>query len=172
MTPGYNCAASLNPYKRGDEMRARSISLCAAVCLAGALMGYASSEMGTWKLNEGKSKFPAGARKNTTVTYSAAGDQTKVTTDGTEADGKPVHTEWTGKFDGKDYPLTGDPLADARAYKRVNAHTLELVSKKDGKVVSTGRVAMSPDGKTRTVTVTMHNAAGKTLSYTAEYDKE
>ena len=153
-------------------MRARSISLCAALCLAGALMCYASSEMGTWKLNEAKSKLPAGARKNTSVTYSAAGDKIKVTTDGTEADGKPVQTEWTGNFDGKDYPLTGDPSADARAYKRINTHTLELVNKKGGKVVSTGRIAMSPDGKTRTVTVSVHGAAGKTLSYTAEYDKE
>ena len=153
-------------------MRARSISLCAALCLAGALMCYARSEMGTWKLNEAKSKLPAGARKNTSVTYSAAGDKIKVTTDGTEADGKPVQTEWTGNFDGKDYPLTGDPSADARAYKRINTHTLELVNKKGGKVVSIGRIAMSPDGKTRTVTVKVHGAAGKTLSYTAEYDKE
>src|SRR6185369_12002699 len=101
MTPGYNCAASSDPYKRGYEMRARSISLCAAVCLVGALMCYASSEMGTWKLNEAKSKLPAGIRKNTSVTYSAAGDQIKVTTDGTEPDGKAVHTEWTGMFNGK-----------------------------------------------------------------------
>ena len=100
------------------------------------------------------------------------GDQIKVTTDGTEANGKAVQTEWTGKFDGKDYPLKGDPSADARAYKRVNVHTLELVSKKDGKVVSTARIAMAPDGKTRTVTVTAHTPDGKTVTYSSEYDKE
>lgn len=153
-------------------MRARSFSLCAALCLVGAVLCFASSEMGTWKLNEAKSKLPAGARKNTSVTYSAAGDQIKVITDGMEADGKPVQTEWTGKFDGKDYPLKGDSSADTRAYKRINAHTLELVNKKDGKVVSMARIAMAPDGKTRTVTVTVHDAAGKTLTYTSEYDKE
>ena len=42
----------------------------------------------------------------------AAGDSVKVTTDGTDRDGKPVHGEWTGKFDGKDYPVTGDPTTD------------------------------------------------------------
>jgi len=26
----------------------------------------------------------------------------KITTDGIDADGKPAHSEWTGKFDGKD----------------------------------------------------------------------
>jgi hypothetical protein len=47
-------------------------------------------------------KFGPGATKNSTVVYEAAGDSVKVTTDGTSGDGKPVHTEWTGKFDGKD----------------------------------------------------------------------
>ena len=153
-------------------MKAKSIALTAAVCVAGVLMCYASSEMGSWKLNQGKSKFPPGVRKNTSVVYSASGDQIKVTTDGSEADGKPVHTEWTGKFDGKDYPLSGDPSADARAYTRVNQNTLELVSKKDGRLTSTARVVMSPDGKTRTVTVVAHTPNGKTLTYTAVYDKE
>jgi hypothetical protein len=54
----------------------------------------------------------------------------------------------------------------------VNANTLELISTKEGKVVGTARIVMSPDGKTRTLTVNMHTPAGKTLSYTAEYDKE
>jgi hypothetical protein len=35
--------------------------------------------MGTWKLNEAKSKIPAGATKNHTVVYEAAGDSIKVT---------------------------------------------------------------------------------------------
>ena len=54
--------------------------------------------------------------------------------DGTDAEGKPTHNEWTGKFDGKDYPLTGDPSADTRSYKVVNDNTTDLTNKKDGKV--------------------------------------
>ena len=41
--------------------------------------------------------------------YEAAGDQIKSTVDGVDAQGKPTHNEWVGKFDGKDYPVTGDP---------------------------------------------------------------
>ena len=89
--------------------------------------------MGTWKLNEAKSKFSPGAAKNTTVVYEAAGDSVKVTVDGVGADGKPSHNEWTGKFDGKDYPLTGDPTADSRSYKKIDARTMELTNKKGGK---------------------------------------
>ena len=36
----------------------------------------------------------------------------KVTVDGTDSDGKPVHNEWTGKYDGKDYPVTGSSTND------------------------------------------------------------
>ena len=74
----------------------------------------------------------------------------KVTVDGIAADGKPTHNEWTGKFDGKDYPITGDPVSDTRAYKPVNDHTLGLAEKKAGTITNTGRVVVSADGKTRT----------------------
>ena len=89
-------------------MKTRSIVLGMAVCfVAVALCAAQNANMGTWKLNEAKSKAPAGAPKNTTVVYEAAGDNVKVTVDGVDAAGKPTHNEWTGKFDGKDYPLTG-----------------------------------------------------------------
>jgi len=128
--------------------------------------------MGTWKLNDAKSKFPAGATKNTSVVYEAAGDQVKVTVDGTDADGKSVHNEWTGKFDGKDYPVTGDPNTDARAYKKVNDHTLSMTVKKAGKVTVTGRIEVSADGKTRTVSTKGTDAKGAKVSTTAVYDKQ
>ncbi len=152
-------------------MKARKIALTLALCLAGVAVCYASDTvMGTWKLNEAKSKFSAGATKNTTVVYAPAGDQIKVTTDGTDGDGKPVQSEWVGKFDGKDYPLTGDP-SSTRAYKKINDRTLELTNKKDGKVTSTGRAEVSADGKTRTVTIKGTTSDGKKLNYTAVYDK-
>ena len=83
-------------------MKARMLLLTAALCFAGTALSFAQSpQMGTWKLNEAKSKIPAGMVKNSTVIYAADGDNVKVTTDGTGGDGKPMHTEWTGKFDGK-----------------------------------------------------------------------
>ena len=96
----------------------------------------------------------------------------KVTVDGVDAAGKPTHNEWTGKFDGKDYPLTGDPTANTRSYKKVNDRTTELANKKDGKVVLTGRIEISADGKSRTVTVSGTDASGKQVKYTSTYDKQ
>ena len=128
--------------------------------------------MGTWKLNEAKSKVPAGTAKNTMVVYEAAGDNVKVTVDGVDGNGKPTHNEWTGKFDGKDYPLTGDPMSDTRSYKIVDAHTTELANKKGGKVTLSGRVVVSADGKSRTLTVSGTDAMGKKMSSTTYYDKQ
>lgn len=153
-------------------MKARSIALTLALCLIGAMSLAQSPQMGTWKLNETKSKIPAGMMKNTAVVYLADGDNVKVTTDGVDGAGKPIHTEWTGKFDGKDYPLTGDPSADARSYKQVNDHTLTIKQTKGGKVVTTGKIVISPDGKTRLLTIKTKDAAGKDVSASSAYDKE
>jgi hypothetical protein len=132
----------------------------------------ASKQMGTWKLNEGKSKIAAGMGKNNTVVYAAAGDDVKVTVDGTDAEGKPSHNEWTGKFDGKDYPVTGDPDADMRSYKIVDDSTLHLTNKKDGKMTMAGKVFVSADGKSRTVTLHGTDPKGKKFKNVAVYDKE
>ena len=136
-------------------MKARMLLLTLALCFAGTALSFAQSpQMGTWKLDEAKSKIPAGLVKNSTVVYATDGDNVKVTTDGTTGDGKPMHTEWTGKFDGKEYPLTGDPTADSRSYKMIDEHKLDLTSKKSGKVINTGQVVVSADGKTRSLHLT------------------
>ena len=155
-------------------MKAKTIVMTLALCLVTAAVCFASTavQMGTWKLNEAKSKFAPGAAKNTTVVYEAAGDNVKVTVDGTDRNGQPAHNEWTGKFDGKDYPVTGDPDSDMRSYKQVNDHTLALTNKKAGKVTLTGRIVVSADGKTRTVTTSATDPQGKKVKATAVYDKQ
>jgi len=136
------------------------------VCLAD------SPQLGTWKLNEAKSKFGPGATKNHTVVYETSGDSVKVTVDGVDGSGNAVHNEWTGKFDGKYYPVTGDPTSDQRAYRKINNHTLALTGKKDGKVTLTGRVVVSANGRIRTVTTTATGSNGKKTSNRAVYDKQ
>ena len=154
-------------------MNKRTMLFTLAVCFAGVTAGFAADpNMGTWKLNEAKSKFSPGAPKNQTVVYEAAGDNVKVTVDGMDSAGQRLHNEWTGKFDGKDYPITGSPTGDMRSYKRVNDRTLTFTEKKGGKVLTSGRVVVSVDGKSRTVTTTGTNAQGQQISTTAVYDKQ
>ena len=154
-------------------MKTKTIVLTVALCFVAVAVSFASDlNIGTWKLNEAKSKLTAGAPKNNTVAYEAVGDKIKATVDGTDGEGKPTHNEWTGKFDGKDYPVTGDPTSDSRSYKKVDDRTLDLTVKKDGKITITGRVVVAADGKSRTLTSSGTDATGKKFKSIAEYDKQ
>src|ERR1700704_141236 len=140
--------------------------IATAACFA------ANPHMGTWKLNEAKSKIPPGMGKNTTVTYAEAKDEVKVTVDGVDKDGKPTHSVWVGKFDGKAYPVKGNLPYDSVAYKVVNDRTNDITTMKDGKMVWSGRITVSADGKSRTVTINGTDEKGKKFSGKAVYDKE
>ena len=153
-------------------MKAKLIIIAAALCFVAAGVCNASNpHMGTWKLNEAKSKIAAGATKNHTVVYEASGDDVKVTVDGTDGDGNASHNEWTGKFNGKFFAVTGDPTSDERSYRRINSRTMALTAKKGGKVTLTGTIVVSPNGKIRTVTTSGTDAKGKRFRTVAVYDK-
>jgi hypothetical protein len=151
-------------------MKIRPILFSLAFGLASVC--FASPQIGTWKLNESKSKLSPDAPRHNTVIYTAVGNGVKVTVDGTDKSGRAIHNEWTGKFDGKDYPVTGDPSSDSRSYKEVDAHTVELTLKKNGNVVGTGRIVVSTDGKSRSVNIVGTNADGKKFTSLSVYDKQ
>jgi hypothetical protein len=85
----------------------------------------------------------------------------KTTIDGTDAQGKPTHTETVWAFDGKDNPVKGAPAPNSTAaYKRVDDRTFEVTSKVDGKPTITTRVAVAADGQTLTATQVGTNPQG------------
>ena len=154
-------------------MKTRNSLLTLIVCLlAGVLYAADNPNMGTWKLNDAKSKIPAGVPKNTSVVYAPEGDQIKVTTDGVDGKGNPAHGEWVGKFDGKDYPVTGSADVDTRSYKPEGERKLVLTNKKGGKVTATGTIEVARDGKSRTVDLESTNSDGKKMKSKAVYDKQ
>jgi hypothetical protein len=154
-------------------MKTRTIGLTLALCCSGWAACFAADpQMGTWKLNEAKSKITPGTTKNTQVVYSSMFGQVKIKSDGIDAHGKPIHVEWSGKFDGKDYPLAGDPNSDSRSYTKVNERTLTTTAKKNAKVIGTAQIVVSADGKSRTVTINGTTPQGKKFRNTAVYDKQ
>jgi hypothetical protein len=155
-------------------MNTKTIALSLGIIFAAGALYAGDPMMGTWKLNESKSKLTPGTTKNTTVVYDGhrIRDKVTVTTDGVDGDGKPVHVEWKGKFNGKDYEVTGDPNSDMRSYTKVNDQTLDMTAKKNGKVVATGRIVVTADGKSRVVTLNGTTAKGVKFTNTVVYDKE
>jgi hypothetical protein len=155
-----------------ERMKTKTIGLTLTFCLLGWTACLAADPlMGTWKLNETKSKRMPETTKFNTVTFKNMLGNIKVTADGADSSGKPIHVEWSGKFDGKDYPVTGDSSADTRAYRKLNDRTLEVTVKKNGKVIVTARSEVSADGKTRTSTVTGTNPKGKKFRNIVVYDR-
>src|SRR5215472_18696854 len=133
----------------------------------------ADQSAGTWKMNAEKSKYsPGPPPKNLTVVVESDSDSYKIDATGTDADGKPIHVQYSAKFDGKDYPATGIPNADSVSVKRIDENTVETVQKKDGKVVMTITSKVSKDGKTRTSTWHGKNAEGKDVHNVVVFDKQ
>jgi hypothetical protein len=154
-------------------VKMKKAALSALLCFAAVVVAFAADpNVGTWKLNEAKSQFAAGAAKNVTVTYTTVGDEYKCVVDGVDGAGEPTHNEWTGKFDGKDYPVIGDPSANTRSLRMVKPGHYALTNKMDGKTVVTGTVDFSADNKSRTLTTQMTDAAGKKQKSIAVYDRQ
>ena len=153
-------------------MKIRTIGLTVAFSFLGSAVCLAADpQVGTWKLNESISKIMPGTLKNTQVVYSSMLGQVKVKSDGIDANGKPIHVEWSGKLDGKDYPVTGDPNSDTRSYTKVNERTLTTSNKKNAKVTVTGQIVVSADGKSRTVTLNGTTPKGKKFRNVGVYDR-
>jgi len=86
--------------------------------------------------------------------------------------GGVTHTEWTGKFDGKDYPMQGVDAVLTNAYRRIDDRSYEIVIKMDGGVVATAKVAVSADGKTLNVATEQKDAGGKSATTSALYERQ
>ena len=129
--------------------------------------------MGTWKLNAEKSTFsPGPAPKSIVTKFAPAGDGVKWSAERVAPDGKSSVATYDAKYDGKDYPLTGSPNADAIVLRRIDAHTSERQNKKGGKVVSTERREVARDGRSYVTTVTGTTADGKPVNHRMVFDKQ
>ena len=136
-------------------MRNKTLGLVLAICFLATGVSFAEIfdvQIGTWKLDPARSTLSRSMGRNDMVDYERSFMKTKVTVSGVDGHGNPIHSEWKGNFDGRDYPVTGDPTSDTRSYSRANEHTLNFVGKKGGQVVYNGTIVVAPDGNSRTVT--------------------
>jgi hypothetical protein len=130
---------------------------------------------GNWKMNLAKSKYdPANLAPQSAGTskIDAIDHGLKFINDGVDPAGKPTHSAWSGKFDGKDNPVKGDAGRDTAALTKIDDYTIQIISKKAGKVVNTNRVVFSRDGKTRTQTGQGTDAQGRRFNNTVVYDRQ
>ena len=105
------------------------------------------------------------------LTYEAAGAGVKATLDVMGANGVLAHLEFSGDYDGKDNPVTGSgQVGSVVALTRLDANTVRLVHKSDGKVIFIQIEVVSSDGKTMTITTT--DAQGNPVEGVAVWDRQ
>ena len=140
------------------------------LALPGVLAGQPQPGwFGTWTLNLVRSTYSPEPPpfKRATRRIAPSGDDITIVDEMVRRRGGITHLEWTGKFDGKDYPVQGVELVLTNAYRRVDDRTYDLIQKIDGEVVATSRITMSPDGKT---IITVNSS--RTASATTIYDRK
>src|SRR5256714_9632083 len=148
-------------------MRIKTFAVFATTLLLGALAlrvpaAAADQHSGTWKMNPAKSKYrPGTTAKSNTVQIDSDADNIKLSAEGIDAAGNPTHVEYTAKYDGKDYPITGMPNADTVALERPDASTMRSTLKKGDQVVMTVTSGISKAGKRRTSTFKAKDAQGQ-----------
>ncbi len=124
---------------------------------------------GTWKLNVAKSLFrPAPPYKGATRRIEPVDGGIIIIDDLVRSRGGILHLEWTGKFDGRDYPVQGVEIVLTNAYRCADSYTCELTQRTDGEVSAVARLQISPDGGTL-VTVTSSRSGG---TATTIYEKQ
>jgi hypothetical protein len=145
-----------------------SLLLVAATWMWGQPAFASENWLGTWKLNAAKSKFGSAAlTRAQTLTFASTSAGIKLTSEGTDPQGKPMQGEYTSKFDGQDVAWTGNPSADMACPKR-----LENVWKSAGKPTMTARVVVSNGNKTLTITQTPSDAQASAAGSVAVYDRQ
>ena len=152
-----------------------SSMLIGVAALLGSSAAFASQNnwVGSWKLNAAKSKFSSEAvGRAETLKFESTPAGIKLTSEGTDAQGKAMHGQYTSNFDGKEVAWTGNPTADMASPKRIDDSRYENVWKLAGKQTMKSLVVVSSDNKTLTVTQTPTGAQGEATSSVAVYDRQ
>ena len=177
MPPSLNVKSEIPEERRHMKPKTilMRITLAVALVLVGTLPVHAQESLyGTWKMNAAKSKYsPGPIPKSNIAKWEEFQGGVKLTVDVVTANGDTQHYESSGKFDGKDNPVTGNnPDGDAMAFSKIDARTYRVVTKKGGKTTLTGRIVVAADGKTRITTQAGKNAQGQTVKNTTFYEKQ
>jgi len=157
-------------------MKARIIAVVLlAITLAyDAMAADKEPFVGTGKLDVEKSgKDPGpGLRSATDVNTTTPDGAMTSDQNWVDADGKAGHSEWTARFDGKDYPVTGGAPGTTISLKRPDPKkpgVVDWVFKVPGKYTSVGRVVY--DGNIRVNEFTMTDASGTKKAFRRYYKR-
>lgn len=151
----------------GAAIFATTIAAAASPVLA---QPAASPFSGTWRLNLAASRFGSHPEKSESRTYVVNGNKVTLTSKGTDGAGKPTAYHYSAAFDGKTYPLVGNPIGNMIALRKINARSVAATVSKGSMLASNSTSMVSADGKRLTLTRTY--PGGKLATDVSVYDKQ
>jgi hypothetical protein len=153
-----------------------SLAVMVVAITSAAVAFGADNSLGTWKVNVEKTKYtpaPFPVKSVTSVREAVPGG-VKVTNTGERTDGTAINATYTAKYDGSPSSVSGQGAPyDTVSIKQMDGNTFTWDAKKTGgKYHSHGRIVVSPDGKTMTLTSKGTDADGNPMTVTLVYDKQ
>jgi hypothetical protein len=127
--------------------------------------------VGSWKLSVRRSTFVGDVPTKATRDVDPEKGGIHIVDTVAYKDGRAVRTEWVAKYDGKDYPMKGDPTHTI-SISRASDHFFNFKIKVNGRVTTTGQIVCSPDRQSQTITGTEVDARGMQTPFTTFWDKE
>ena len=116
---------------------------------------------GTWHLDAAKSKFASSAKEaSETRTYDISGKKVTMKSSSKNAAGKELNFSYTAGYDGKWYPMVGNPNADRIMLRVVSDREFRASSRLRGKPSVHSTATVSADGKHLTLTRKMLRMKG------------
>jgi hypothetical protein len=127
---------------------------------------------GKWRFNPGLSQLSTPLPRTWMQSIVATREEIVVRENIVRSDGSQTEVRCWARFDGTDYPISGLPIADFMAYKRVDSHNLSGMGKRNGVVVLTETLSIDPAGKVLTLIYSFQSGASQVARGMAVFDKE
>ena len=148
-----------------------------SLCVAGAAQAASDPQLGKWTIDLARSKYVTGVLpKSSVATVTPYGkDGVTLTVNAVNAAGETIYIQYSAQYDGKPYPRieagAGAVQGQTVTLKRIDARTVERILYLGDKPGGTEHWAISKDGKTRTVTQSGFDLAGKPINNLQIYVK-
>jgi hypothetical protein len=128
--------------------------------------------IGTWQqVPPAKKWFDPWPYQSVTLRIEPSDDGLRVVYDMVRRRGGIQHIEWSGRFDGKDYPVQGVDYVLTNAYRKLSDRSYEIVVRVDGRAAAVATAVVSSDGRTLSVDTKEQDAKGRTVTATARYQR-
>ena len=125
---------------------------------------------GTWEQVPPAEKwFNPWPYQKVTLRIEPQDDGLRVVYDMVRKRGGITHMEWSGRLDGRDYPIQGVDYVLTNAYTQISDRSYQIVVRVDGREAAVATAVVSPDGSRMIVETIEMDRQGRPVKTTAVY---